>query len=161
MAAEDDIAATTQQEIRQLRQLAQDYKILQRSVELAYLEVENALDTFYAPPAPAAGPASAGNAAALTQQLLAAQSRVPSVQDQLYTFWLTYQTVRLQLFRDLELMPLDPRGVWIDEVASCTHDAADCDHRGGVEGQVEPRTPDRQSEGPPEGLPRPHLLPPS
>jgi hypothetical protein len=161
MAAEDDIAATTQQEIRQLRQLAQDYKILQRSVELAYLEVENALDTFYAPPAPSAGPASAGNAAALTQQLLAAQSRVPSVQDQLYTFWLTYQTVRFQLFRDLELMPLDPRGVWIDDVASCTHDAAQCDHRGGVEGQVEPRAPSPQGEGPAEGLPRPHLLPPS
>ncbi len=161
MSIEDDIAATTQQEIRQLREMAQDYRIIQRSVELAYLEVENALDTFYAPPAPSSGPASAGNAAALTQQLLAAQSRVPSVQDQLYTFWLTYQTVRLQLYRDLELMPLDSRGVWIDEVASCTNAAADCDHRRGDESQVEPPTPDRQGEGASEGLPHPHLLPPS
>jgi hypothetical protein len=163
MAAEDDIAATVQQEIRQLREFAQDYKIIQRSVELAYLEVENALDTFYAPPAPSAGPASAGNAAALTQQLLAAQSRVPTVQDQLYTFWLSYQTVRLQLFRDLELMPLDYRGVWIDDVASCAN-AAEAEHRPCVDAPQPPselRDHDGQGQSHPEGLPRPRLQPPS
>ena len=31
------------------------------------------------------------------------------------TIWITYLNTRLQLYRDMELMPLDYRGVWIDE----------------------------------------------
>jgi hypothetical protein len=33
--------------------------------------------------------------------------------------WITYLNTRDQLYRDMELMPLDYRGVWIDNVATC------------------------------------------
>jgi hypothetical protein len=137
MEAEDLTVQTIRGEIRQLRVLAENYRIQQRQVELAYLTVENSLDTLRAPPggtpagtAAQAGQSSAAQAAALTQQLLNAQSRVPTAQNALLTVWINYLNSRLQLYRDLELMPLDPRGVWLDDPAglgcddACTQPAA-------------------------------------
>lgn len=122
MLTEDSVLDGVRQEVRQLRQLSENYKIQRRSVELAYFQVENALETFRAPPQPVAGAGavggSAAQAAALTQQLLSAQSRLPFAQNSLYTVWIQYQITRMQLFRDLELLPLDSRGVWIDELAT-------------------------------------------
>lgn len=126
MAAEDEIVNSVRQEIRQLRVLYQQYTIQKRALELAYLQVEQALDNFNRPPQPTgagvgAGPGgglSAGEAASLTQQLLQAQSRLPRAQNQLYSLWINYLTNRMALYRDLELMPLDPRGVWTDELAT-------------------------------------------
>jgi outer membrane protein TolC len=131
MEAEDLTVQTVRGEIRQLRVLAENYRIQQRQVELAYLTVENSLDTLRAPPggtpagtAAQAGQSSAAQAAALTQQLLNAQSRVPTAQNALLTVWINYLNSRLQLYRDLELMPLDPRGVWLDDPAGCENTSA-------------------------------------
>src|SRR5947209_14368300 len=103
MEAEDLAILTVRGEVRQLRVLAENYRIQQRQVELAYLTVENSLDTLKAPPA--AGGATqntASAAAALTTQLLNAQSRVPTAQNSLLTVWISYLNTRLQLYRDLE-----------------------------------------------------------
>jgi hypothetical protein len=59
----------------------------------------------------------------LTQQVLNAQRSLPSAQNQVYLVWISFQTTRLQLYRDLELLPLDQRGVWIDELATVNADA--------------------------------------
>jgi hypothetical protein len=121
MESEDLAVAAVRSELRQLRILAQNYKIQQRQVELAYLTVESSLDTFRAPPAPTpAGTAAntAVSAASLTQQLLGAQRSLPVAQDALLAVWISYLTTRLQLYRDLELMQIDSRGVWIDEFAT-------------------------------------------
>src|SRR5262249_44598585 len=50
MAQEDFVLDAVRSGIRQLRVLAGNYKIQQRTVELAYPQVENSLDTFRAPP---------------------------------------------------------------------------------------------------------------
>jgi hypothetical protein len=121
MEAEDSVVAGARAQIRQLRVLAENYRIAQRAVELAYLQVENSLDVFRTPPLPAgAGGASAGESpTALTQQLLEAQRSLIDAQNRLVTFWVQYLTTRMQLYRDLELMPLDPRGAWTDDIATC------------------------------------------
>jgi hypothetical protein len=116
--AEDQVMFDTRGEIRLLRQQEENYRIQQRQVELGYLTVENSLDTFAAPPAPGTA-SSAGNAAALTNQLISAQTNLYNAQFAMTTIWITYLNTRLQLYRDMELMPLDFRGVWIDEVATC------------------------------------------
>ncbi len=118
MATEDVIANQVRSEIRQLRVLAENYNIQKRQVELAYLQVENSLEQFDQPASPQGGGGTSGNAFSLTQQLLQAQSGKLRAQNTLYSIWINYQTVRLQLYRDLELMPLDYRGVWIDELAN-------------------------------------------
>jgi hypothetical protein len=123
MESEDLIVTAVRAEIRQLRVLAENYKIQQRQVELAYATVESSLDTFRAPPAPTPAGGSALNtavsAASLTQQLLSAQRSLPSAQNQLLSVWISYLTTRIELYRDLELMQFDPRGAWIDDPAAC------------------------------------------
>jgi hypothetical protein len=152
-AAEDDVVAQVRSELRQLRAIAENYKIQQRAIELAYLQVEDALQVFQQPVAPGAGGGqSAGNAAALTQQLLTAQSRLPTTKNTLFSVYLSYLIVRLQLYRDLDLLPLDARGVWMDELATrdCSGPDLPCAPAG-------PAADGRQ----PERLPEPHTLPPA
>ena len=116
-ATEDFIVLGIRNNLRQLRFLAENYKISQRAVEVAYSQVEQALDVLSAPPNPAQSAGNtAANAAALTNQLLQAQQSLPQAQNQLYAVWINYLIARLELYRDLELMPLDARGVWIDEL---------------------------------------------
>src|SRR5262249_11252420 len=126
MALEDSIALTIRREIRQLRVLAKNYEIQQKLVELGYKQVESTEEALYGPaepPAPAAliappGRTNAANAAALANQLLSAQQNLVGRQNQLLVIWTNYLNTRMQLYRDLELMPLDFRGVWIDELAT-------------------------------------------
>lgn len=128
-ATEDFILADVRADLRSLRVLAANYRIQQRAVEVAYDQVENSLDVLQAPPQPAGGPAqpgqagaqlsnSAGYAAALTQQLLGAQNSLLQAQNNLYTVWVNYLIARMTFYRDIERLPLDARGVWIDEPPS-------------------------------------------
>ncbi len=160
MEAEDLAVQTVRGEIRQLRVLAENYRIQQRQVELAYLTVENSLDTLKAPPGAAAagtaaqsGQSSAAQAAALTSQLLTAQSKVPTAQNALLSVWISYLTSRFQLYRDLELMPLDARGVWIDDPSSLgctpTQSSSGGAAPGPANGQPNERLPTPSGEGPP------------
>ena len=155
MAVEDRIAAAVRAEIGQLRLLANNYEIQKKATEIAYAQVESAFETFTAPPDPRdSARGTAGTAAALTQQLLSAQDRLLRTQNQLFAIWINYQITRLQLYLDLELMPLDSRGVWIDE-----HTARDCDPAcrptAGAEDGLQPQ---RQQ---PERLPPPQPYEPA
>jgi outer membrane protein TolC len=114
-ATEDLVLYDVRVSLRQLRVQAQNFAIQQRAVELAYDQVENSLEALQAPPDPSAGRQSAGAAAALPQQLLNAQSSLLQAQNSLYTVWINYLIARMQFYRELELLPIDPRGVWTDE----------------------------------------------
>jgi hypothetical protein len=121
--AEDLAEQAVNVELTNLRQFAEQYKLQQRQLELAYLTIDSSLESLQAPVAPAV-PAGltrtqADGPAALTQQLLAAQRSLPAAQSALLTIWINYLDQRLQLYRDLELMPLDARGVWIDKIKEC------------------------------------------
>jgi hypothetical protein len=122
MEAEDLAKQVVQAEIKQLRQFAEQYKLYQRQVELAYLTVDSSLEIFQQPPPPGTATDTATRGASLAQQLLNAQAALPVAQNALLTAYITYLNTRLQLYRDLELMPLDNRGVWIDEYATCDQD---------------------------------------
>jgi hypothetical protein len=123
--AEDLTVQAIRGELYLLRQFADQYRLQQRQLELAYLTIDNSLESLEAPTAPPAPPgvtqARSGpdGPAALTQQLLSAQRTLPAAQNALLTVWINYLNARLQLYRDLELMPLDARGVWIDEIRDC------------------------------------------
>ncbi len=114
MAFEDNILADSRQDLRQVRQLAEAYGLQQRAVELSYAVLDNAQSTLVAPPDPAVRD-TAASVAALTNQLLQAQSSLLRAQSDLYTIWVNYLTARMELYLDLELLPLDARGIWIDD----------------------------------------------
>lgn len=120
MAFEDNIANDVRSDLRQLRTLAELYLIQKRTVELNYAQVDNAEAVLFAPPVPGAG-SDAGSAAALTQQVLNAQSGLLNAQNTLYTIWVQYLTARMTLYLDLEQMQLDDHGVWCDEFFNRTN----------------------------------------
>jgi hypothetical protein len=165
MGYEDNILYGVRFQLRSLRAVANNYQRIQRrAIELAYRQVGLALEAFNAPQIPTGpekipglvgGPVqtSAGDPAALTNQLLTAQSNLVRAQNDLYTQWNGYLTTRLNQYRDLGLMPLDARGVWIDDVANC-----DC--QPSVPGQPGPG-PERPSREPPDQLPEPRPVPPA
>jgi hypothetical protein len=151
--AEDLAVQAVRNEIYALRQYSESYNVQKRQLELAYLTIDSSLESLQAPTAPPPPPgipasrAGADGPAALTTQLLNAQRSLPTAQNNLLTIWINYLNTRLQLYRDLELMPLDQRGVWIDEVRDC-----DC----GI-GLDQPAKPDTPEKGP-ESLPEPKRL---
>ncbi|MBI3412197.1 MAG: hypothetical protein HY040_28025 [Planctomycetes bacterium] len=123
MNVEDNIAAQVRFDVRQLHLFAENYKIEQKVVESLYSQVENALEVLVAPVDPTQLQASttqaAANAAALTNQYLNALQGLNGAQTRMYDIWLSYLATRMQLYVDLERLPLDTRGVWIDEPGNC------------------------------------------
>ena len=117
--AEDLSVQAVYGELYALRQYAESYKVQKRQLELAYLTIDSSLESLEAPVSTNPTKAGQDGPAALTQQLLTAQRSLPTAQNALLTIWINYSNARLQLFRDLELMPLDARGVWIDEIRDC------------------------------------------
>jgi hypothetical protein len=119
MAFEDNIANDVRGDVRELRTLAQLYKIQLRVLEVQYAQVDNATALLLAPPAPLAPRTIATTdqvaAAALTNQVLGAQANLVIAQNTLYQLWIAFITSRMTFYLDLELMQLDDRGVWTDE----------------------------------------------
>jgi hypothetical protein len=179
MSLEDNIAAQVRFDVRQLHLFAANYKIQQKVVEAFYSQVENALEVIIAPTDPdalkATGTAGQANAAALTNQYLQALQGLNGAQSQMYRIWLSYLATRMQLFLDLERLPLDLRGVWIDESgnspnAACAGGGASLgqpvpgDERGaaaaGGATLGQPLTAGERGPVPPTHLPGPRLLAP-
>ena len=119
MAFEDNIANDVRGDVRELRTIAKLYLIQQRVVQLQYAQVDSATAVLFAPPAPGTN-TDAGSSAALTQQVLNAQSTLVNAQNTLYQLWVAYLTSRMSFYLDLEQMQLDDRGVWIDELPNRT-----------------------------------------
>jgi hypothetical protein len=122
-AFEDNIANDVRADIREVRTIAELYRVQQRLIEIGYFQVDNAEAILLAPPVPGAQ-SDAGSAAALTLQVLNAQQSLLGAQNQLYQIWVNYLTSRMALYVDLEQMQIDERGVWFNESLP-TNEAAD------------------------------------
>ncbi|HXD85806.1 MAG TPA: TolC family protein [Urbifossiella sp.] len=114
-AFEDNIANDVRADVRSLRTLTELYKVQQRLVQLGYFQVDNAQALLLAPPPAGQGPTEAGNQAALTSQLLSAQSQLVGSQNSLFTLWVNFIIARMDFYADTDLMKLDERGIWQDE----------------------------------------------
>jgi hypothetical protein len=164
---EDQLLFNVRFDLRNLRILANTYqRVEKRQIELAYMQVDQALQAFAQPQAPPGadvilpglvGPISRapqqGDPAALTQQLLSTQNSLVGAQNDLYTVWIGYQIYRTDLYRDMGVMPLDNRGVWID--ADATNQSAD---NRSAPGQQQRPPGDGPGSSPPDKLPE--QLPP-
>jgi hypothetical protein len=167
MLAEDQILFAVRLELRQLRQIANTYyRVRQRALELAYRRVDQALEAFEQPatptgageavvgPAPLPGGGGGGDPAALTNQLLGAQNSLLGVQNDIYNTWIGYLSTRLSFYRDLGIMPLNPRGVWIDAYAT-----GECESPSTPGGQRGPGALEQPGPRSPEELPPPRRAP--
>ncbi|HYH66931.1 MAG TPA: TolC family protein [Urbifossiella sp.] len=139
-AFEDNICNDVRTDVRELRTIAELYRVQQRLIELGYSQVDNAQAVLLEPPAPNAQ-TNAGSAAALTNQLLQAQQQLVQAQNTLYTIWVNYLISRMALYADTELLQIDDHGGWNDESLPPDEGA----------GRTDPR---------PERLPAPRAAPP-
>ncbi len=146
--AEDLAVQVVNSEMYQLRHTADQYKLQQRQLELAYLTIDSSLESLEAPTAPPAPPgqtasrSGADGPAALTQQLLTCPTlaadgpeRTANHLDQLpRSATATVSGPRTDAARS--------RGVWIDQIRDC-----DC--------SVNPEQPAGPVLTPPPAEPRP------
>jgi hypothetical protein len=164
MNLEDNVAAQVRFDVRQLHLFAENYKIQKEVLASLYSQVENALEVIAAPVDPdqlkSTGTAGQANAAALTNQYLTALGQLNGQQTKMYDVWLSFLATRIQLYLDLERLPLDNRGVWIDEPGTTLSASAAGSAILGQPCAVDEtrRTPVQRGEV--ELLPRPRLLPP-
>lgn len=102
MEQEDRVKQSIRLSWRQIQ--VQEYRI-----EVNRTTVRNAALTYDSASLQATG-AQQTNALNLTQAL----DSVLSAQNSLVADWVTYETNRLNIFRDMGIMDIDPRGVWTD-----------------------------------------------
>ena len=110
MLAEDTVKINIRNEWRQLNVLSYQFEIARKNVRNAAMQYDQAVETSIAPVGPGQ---SAGSSNGLN--LLQALSSVLTAQNNLIQFWVNYEANRLNIHRDMGIMQLDERGVWLDD----------------------------------------------
>ena len=100
---EDFIKNQLRQEIRAMQQLYIQYQVTKQNLVLSIRVKDQAFEQIIAPPQPNAS----SQGAVQTNNLISAQGQVINNENNLVTQWYTYQTQRLQLYRDIGILPYD------------------------------------------------------
>ncbi len=103
MSLEDSVKQSVRSSWRQLMVNKEQLEIDRETVRISALQYDNV----------ASGGGGGGGGNALN--LLNALSSVLTAQNSLVSDWVSYESNRLNIFRDMGIMELDPNGVWEDE----------------------------------------------
>jgi hypothetical protein len=121
MSLEDSVASQVRFDVRQLQLFVANYRNQKQSIQSLYKLMDSALELIVAPTDPdqLKGSSTAGqaNAATLTNQYLGALNQLNGAQVNMYRIWLSIYATRMQLYLDLDRLPLDMRGVWVDQTS--------------------------------------------
>lgn len=107
---EDGVYQTLRASLRQLEELRLNLEIQRRAVAIAIRRVDQTREVLNEPPEGAEtelGPTASLN-------LISALSDLRSAQNNFMSVWLNYQANRMTLMRDLGIMMIDERGMWVD-----------------------------------------------
>jgi hypothetical protein len=107
MNVEDFTKFQVRQDIRNMQTQYLTYEINRRNLVLTVRQKDQAFEQIIAPPAGAASATQAAQAAVQTTNLINFQSGLLTRENTLVMSWLTFQIARLQLYRDLGIMPYD------------------------------------------------------
>ncbi|MFO0896293.1 MAG: hypothetical protein U0836_02590 [Pirellulales bacterium] len=113
---QDGVYRSLRATLRNLDQLRTNLEIQRRAVVIAVRRVDQTREVLNEPPPPAQPGQAAqqlGPTAAL--DLLRALQDLRDTQDNFMSVWLNYYAARMTLARDLGIMQLDERGLWIDQ----------------------------------------------
>jgi hypothetical protein len=113
---QDGVYRSLRATLRNLDQLRTNLEIQRRAVIIAVRRVDQTREVLNEPPPPAQPGQAAqqlGPTAAL--DLLRALQDLRDTQDNFMSVWLNYYAARMTLVRDLGIMQLDQRGLWIDQ----------------------------------------------
>jgi hypothetical protein len=115
MELEDDIKLVVRTQWRQLQVLKQNFETARQNLRIAALQLDSTIETFNQParPGQAAGGTQAGNQGL---NLINALQSVLNAQNELIRIWVQYEQNRINIHRDMDIMQVDERGIWIDPV---------------------------------------------
>lgn len=122
MAAEDQVKLDVRTAWRQLNALKQQFEITRKNVRLAAMTYDQAVERSLQPTTAGQG-GGGGSSSTNGLQLIQALNSVLSAQNNLIQFWINYEVNRLNIHRDMGIMQLDERGVWIDDYYQKQFDA--------------------------------------
>lgn len=109
--AEDNLKISLRNDVRGLQTAYLTYEIFRRNLVLTIRQKDQAFEQIIAPPQGAAGggggTAQAGLAATQTSNLIQFQGQLLRLENTLLSTWLSYETGRLGLYRDLGTLPYD------------------------------------------------------
>ena len=100
---EDFLKNQLRMEIRQMQVIYTQFKIAERNLVLSVRVKDQSFEQIIAPPQPNAQ----SQGAVQTVNLINAQSSVINNENNLVTLWYQYQLFRLQVYRDLGILPFD------------------------------------------------------
>ncbi len=110
LLVEDQVKLDVRQAWRQLQVLRENFEIARQAVRFAALQLDQAVEESAAPVQP--GQQQFGGRQGLN--LLQALSSILRAQDNLIEIWVAYERNRLNVYRDMGIMEIDARGVWVD-----------------------------------------------
>ncbi|MBA4016792.1 MAG: hypothetical protein C0483_06370 [Pirellula sp.] len=113
---EDGVNQTLRQSLRSLEQLEVNLEIQRRAVTIATRRVDQTREVLSKPPEPTVpGQAAAGLGPTAALNLLTALNDLQASQNNFMSVWLNHYAARMVFMRELGLMKLDDRNLWIDE----------------------------------------------
>lgn len=112
---EDGVHQNLRQLLRQLDELSVNLEIQRRAVAIAIRRVDKTRETINQPPPPAQpGQAQAQLGPTAAFDLLNALTALRGSQDAFMSVWMNYYAARMRLARELGIMELDSRGMWVE-----------------------------------------------
>ncbi len=107
MAAEDNVKLSIRQNWRQLQVLRENFETSRQAIRIAALQFDQAVEQ-------TRNPKNANQGGNQGLNLLNALSDVLDAQNDFIGIWVSYERSRLNIHRDMGMMEIDPRGVWLD-----------------------------------------------
>ncbi|WP_459555988.1 TolC family protein [Lacunimicrobium album] len=119
MALEDQIKFQVRLDWRQLKTLEANLQTAREALRFAALSYDQAvLEATEVRPTSSSSSSGGGSSSRSSglsgQNILTGLRNILQAQNQLIAIWTNYESARLDIFRDMDLMVIDERGIWID-----------------------------------------------
>jgi hypothetical protein len=107
MQLEDQIKFDVRSERRQMLVLKKNLETSRLNLRFALIQLDSAIER-------SSRPATAGASGVSSTNLLQAFTNVLNVQNDLISTWVSYEQNRINIHRDMDIMEVDERGLWVD-----------------------------------------------
>lgn len=114
MQAEDQVKLEIRLSWRQLEAIRSQFEFTRKGVRLAAMQYDQAVEKTLAPTSASTGGGGASSSST-GLNIIQALNTVLNNQNTLISNWASYESNRLNIHRDMGIMQLDERGVWIDD----------------------------------------------
>ena len=114
MLLEDQVKYDIRTSWRQLKVNAQNFETTRKVLRQAALQLDINVANNLNPKSVTAGQGGTTNLGTTGLNLLNAVSAVLTAQNNLIQIWASYERNRINIYRDMDIMEIDERGVWVD-----------------------------------------------